>query len=339
LLTFTDLKNVFRATEDEVDTILASLDGAYGESEPSTIGPFGVFRALIKPAAVPTELDRPVQPKDAPHIPLRDNQESATPQLLTRAQRVGSPLIADESTLDIDDYTRGYSPPQSDTNGNIDAEYDTYGPSCFQNDSASDTESHGSLQALINTRSIVRIHELGPDDQFECVDASDWRSDSALAVVMNNIIPPASAVILPSLRYELSLPNFRNQDSAMLMHHYTTHVADILQPILHPSNPWKTTYVPIALEGSSDILVARNPSYTSHATVALYHSLLASAAFHLRDSTQPSSGFHDLGVKHKAKSLKALHEALNRPNDPRQYKVYMAAMLSLVTADVSKCPL
>jgi arginine metabolism regulation protein II len=132
------------------------------------------------------------------------------------------------------------------------------------------------------------------------------------------------------------LPVFGDHDSGMLMHHYTNHIADILQPVLHPSNPWRTTYVPIALEGSSGVLVTRNTSRISHAAIALSHSLQASAAFHLQRLTGSSEQFYSLGVHHREKAHRALATALTDPKDLHRYKIYMAAMLSLVTTDVSK---
>jgi hypothetical protein len=170
-------------------------------------------------------------------------------------------------------------------------------------------------------------------------------SDELLTIVddatsVNAILGSSSlsmtTFIPPTPYLDLSLPIFQEYESSMLMHHYTNHIADILQPVLHPNNPWRTTYIPIALEGTSDVQVARNSGSISYAAIALSHSLQASAAFHLQRLTASSEHFHRLGVHHREKSLWALREALTDASDLHRYKVYMAAMLSLVTIDVSQ---
>ncbi|OBT63559.1 hypothetical protein VE03_07048 [Pseudogymnoascus sp. 23342-1-I1] len=167
------------------------------------------------------------------------------------------------------------------------------------------------------------------DDWFSIIDDAPFAN-----AVLGSFPSPLTAFISPTPYLDLSLPIFQDHDSGMLMHHYTTHIADILQPVLHPSNPWRTTYVPIALEGSSDVLVARNSGNIPYAAIALSHSLQASAAFHLQRLTRSSEQFHRLGVSHREKALWALKEALTNGNDLHQYKVYMATMLSFVTTDI-----
>lgn len=169
------------------------------------------------------------------------------------------------------------------------------------------------------------------DDWFNIID--DPPSANA---VLRRSPSPFVPLISTSPCLDLSLPDFQDHDSGMLMHHYITHIADILQPVLHPSNPWRTTYVPMALEGSSNVLVARNSGNISYAANALSHSLQASAAFHLQHLNGSSEQFHRLGVHHREKALLALREALTKANDLHRYKVYLAAMLSLVTTDVSR---
>lgn len=139
---------------------------------------------------------------------------------------------------------------------------------------------------------------------------------------------------LPSPHLEISMPLFRDSQTAMLMYHYMNHVADLLQPILHPGNPWRTTYIPFALRGCPDLTLSQ-ASASPDASLALFHSLLSSAAFHLRNVTGGCKKLHNLGLHHRAKSLRVLNAALLHPDDPEQHAVYLTAMLSLVTIDVS----
>ncbi|KAJ5594805.1 uncharacterized protein N7459_001013 [Penicillium hispanicum] len=137
--------------------------------------------------------------------------------------------------------------------------------------------------------------------------------------------------VSPDLALSVSL--FQDRETSMLMHHYTTHVAELLQPVLHPKNPWRTTYFQFALEGCPGSPLTQASLSSSNVSTAIFHSVLSSAAFHLRNATGGSKMFHRLGLQHRAKALKALNLALVHPCDSHTYTRYLTAMLSLVTID------
>lgn len=143
-----------------------------------------------------------------------------------------------------------------------------------------------------------------------------------------------SLTIYPSPRSELPMPLFKDHKTSTLMYHYKNHVAELLQPVFHPRNPWRTTYLPFALEGCPDLCLAKNSMPSSGVSISLFHSILSSAAFHLRNVMGGSREYHNLGLQHRAKALRALKFALVAPNNSHQYTVYLTAMLSLVTIDV-----
>jgi arginine metabolism regulation protein II len=126
-----------------------------------------------------------------------------------------------------------------------------------------------------------------------------------------------------------------DRNTSMLMYHYTKHVAELLQPVLHPRNPWRTTYFQFALQGCPDFATCDSSGPALKVSTAIFHSVLSSAAFHLRNATGGSTRFHKLGLRHRAKSLQALNSALLGPWDSKLYTAYLTAMLSLVTIDVS----
>ncbi|KAH8666955.1 fungal-specific transcription factor domain-containing protein [Xylariales sp. PMI_506] len=133
---------------------------------------------------------------------------------------------------------------------------------------------------------------------------------------------------------ELSLPLFRDHQTSVLMHHYVDHVAELLQPVHHPRNPWKTTYFPSALDGCSDLfLYQSNTAQPPQAAKALFHGILSAAAFHLRNATNGSTQFHKLGLRHRIKALRALNAAVIAPSNPQVHTVYLTAIMSLVTVD------
>lgn len=135
---------------------------------------------------------------------------------------------------------------------------------------------------------------------------------------------------------ELPVPLFHDSDTSMLMYHYMNHVAELLQPVLHPQNPWRTTYFRFALEGCNDAVTGHTSLSlsTTKVSTAIFHGVLSSAAFHLRNATVDSNKYHKLGLQHRAKALQALNAALALPQDSQLYTVYLTAMLSLVTIDV-----
>lgn len=146
----------------------------------------------------------------------------------------------------------------------------------------------------------------------------------------------ASSLVPPSPHLELSMPLFQDSYTSMLMYHYMNHVAELLQPVLHPQNPWRTTYFRLALEGCNDEVSGHTSlSFsTTKVSTAIFHGVLSSAAFHLRNATVDSNKYHKLGLQHRAKALQALNAALALPQDSQLYTVYLTAMLSLVTIDV-----
>ncbi|KAJ5526200.1 hypothetical protein N7494_012850 [Penicillium frequentans] len=81
----------------------------------------------------------------------------------------------------------------------------------------------------------------------------------------------------------------------------------------------------------SDKLI--NPAPSSTASTAIFHGLLSSAAFHIRNLTGGSERFNNLGFRHRTKALQALNTALVDTDDPHLYTVQLTAMLSLVTID------
>ncbi|KAJ5767014.1 uncharacterized protein N7511_004630 [Penicillium nucicola] len=179
------------------------------------------------------------------------------------------------------------------------------------------------------------ISDISQDDYFLPNESGFEMSD---LMQENQLIPSSSweqntLPRTPSPHLEISMPFFRNAKVSMLMFHYKNHVADLLQPVFHPRNPWRTTYFPYALEGCPDLFLAQNGGPASAVSISLFHSLLSSAAFHLRNMQGGSASYHKLGLQHRTKSLQALNAALTSPKDSQQHTVFLTAMLSLVTID------
>lgn len=186
---------------------------------------------------------------------------------------------------------------------------------------------------------ITPAESVTPDAKIYEIDLfSDWVPLSSMVDTPNSTKSPYSIrkllAINQSPHAELSVPLFEDSHTSMLIYHYKDCVADLLQPVFHPRNPWRTTYLPFAIEGCPDICLMQNAVPSSGVSISLFHSILSSAAFHLRNVTGGSREYHNLGLQHRAKSLQALKFALVAPKDSQQYTIFLTAMLSLVTIDV-----
>ena len=133
--------------------------------------------------------------------------------------------------------------------------------------------------------------------------------------------------------YDLSTVLVDNTSAAMLMNHYTKHLVHLMQPISHQENPFRTIYLPLAVEGSSCLEVARSSDRTRPTSVAAFHSLLSTAAINLLDGRSDRGALRQLAWHHKQRALVALRSAL--ASQSSKYKDLMTAILSLVSTDVS----
>ncbi|KAK1855344.1 hypothetical protein CCHR01_01964 [Colletotrichum chrysophilum] len=139
------------------------------------------------------------------------------------------------------------------------------------------------------------------------------------------------------LRYTISTSISGDAVIDRLMHHYAEHVAVMLQPIQHPQNPYRQLYVPAALEAASSLTSpAQLRLQVPKATVksVIFHSLLASSAFHLWNCLPSQVRYHQIGARHRQQALLLLQSAISLEMPTAEYKTLMVAMLSLVTIDV-----
>lgn len=139
---------------------------------------------------------------------------------------------------------------------------------------------------------------------------------------------------LNTLTYNFGPPQIKNPSVTMLIHHYTNNIVHLMQPVSHKGNPFQTLYLPLAIEGSSDIEIDQGSRRgVSPVTVAVFHSLLCSAATNLEGLGSRDTGLQQLAYRHKERALNALRNSLVRKIG--RYKDLMVAILSLVSVDVS----
>ena len=187
--------------------------------------------------------------------------------------------------------------------------------------------------------------------------------DHALAETAGRLSGMKASVPLPVFRRapqasDASLPNAisahphpparGNPLARLLLHHYTEHIATLLQPVSRPSNTYKSIHAPVALKALDALCsIAENPSSSVAASrVAVLFSLLATSAVHMRSAKGIGSKdlFHQLRHEAYSNLSIALEDAptrsvgvdfLHEEATLHNLENTMSASLTLVTLDVS----
>lgn len=187
----------------------------------------------------------------------------------------------------------------------------------------------GTMPVDLDTNEVVDI----PMDECEYLDVSEDLSATNTLTLM--ISPPTSngsvsrnLVNLPMDRISTSLSN--NPLIDLLMHHYIVNVSDLLLPVRHSRNPYRNIYAPAALE------VANGLTPTSGVNVALYHSLLASSAFHLWHCNPGLLNFYQIGTEYNERAVHCLRSSISDTTvSATDYRSLLMTILSLVDNGVS----
>lgn len=148
--------------------------------------------------------------------------------------------------------------------------------------------------------------------------------DVQLALLNTALSPPC---------YNISSSGAYNYSVARLINHYAVHVAHLMQPVAHQNNPFRSLYLPLAIEGSFYLENYRDLGGNTSARAAVFHSLLTTAAFHVLGLGLQNRDLERLAFHHKQQALVALRCALSKKRST--YKELMIGVLSLVSMDVS----
>lgn len=144
--------------------------------------------------------------------------------------------------------------------------------------------------------------------------------------------PTLSDLTLIPIRH-IASNAFGDGEVMKLMHHYLDHIADLLQPILHTQNPYRSLYAAAAIEGAqvrmSDQIATRAKMHS-----AIYHAILSSAAFHLWNRDKLQTRYHNIGAKHRHYAIQSVQAAVDSSTPGEDYKFWLMAILSLCTIGV-----
>lgn len=190
-----------------------------------------------------------------------------------------------------------------------------------------ETQLHDNVESIRNELDTSSPHPSSSDSN-ETASIVDDVAVSPSTRWLGHHPPEDVELILPE--HNLASSIIEDTTASMLMHHYMQHVVHLMQPVSHSRNPWRTVYLPLALQGSSQLDVPRR---FHSASVAVFHSVLSIAAVNLQSMRSEQEGLQQLACHHKQRALVALQSALSTKSTP--YKDIMTAILSLVSADVS----
>ena len=128
-------------------------------------------------------------------------------------------------------------------------------------------------------------------------------TNHSTAIMTNTSSPPSYCPRLHISRHLDLLP--RRQDQRELIHHWTNFVCWHLLPVDQPSNPFRSVFTPMALEG------LHTPSSTSNASIALFHALCAASAFSRSQLLNGDVKASILGTKHYQLAIMHLRHSLS----------------------------
>lgn len=119
-----------------------------------------------------------------------------------------------------------------------------------------------------------------------------------------------------------------------LFDYYSTRVAHVLQPLSHPGNPYQSIYVPLAIQGASEIRQFAT-MVAPCVKLCTFHAIIATAAFHMHGSDlSGGSEYYKIGSLHRQMALKCMQLALLDETLQSNYQLFMTAMMSLLTIGV-----
>ncbi|KAI5458942.1 fungal-specific transcription factor domain-containing protein [Mariannaea sp. PMI_226] len=158
-------------------------------------------------------------------------------------------------------------------------------------------------------------------------------SSPALSLIRSASSSPNHFHISFALPPQLTTSLFGDADVDSLIHHYGVHMADLLQPISHVHNIYRELYLSTALEGSCTSTPSPNTS-KSLAHMALYHSLLSASAYHMWYCNKNRADYQRIGAKNRQQAIHYLQSAVNASTPGADYKLFLVAILSLVTIGI-----
>jgi arginine metabolism regulation protein II len=354
-----DKNNCHLMTEHEVMQTITKIDRSATRPAPTTLGPFSVFSLQTSsPSDSPTSdtqgeiVDQPANPPNqAMHH--NGNKSGSQHQVNGLDYRLWNDSLMTDNAFECLDSlgtSMGVLSDEADSFTHQTDEHPNYSegdlmrspiqalspessdeiPLCSQSGAGNAIEPLD----LVSSRSLDMA--MTPERDDTTAQSSDMPNSTSHW--QNRRLSDTESLIRTSalMRCDWGLPMSivgNNTTSDMLIHHYAKHMVHLMQPVSHQANPFRTIYLPLAIEGSPNMEIVRPSDRIYSASVTVFHSLLAMAAIHLQSLQSREESLRRLACHHKQRALVALRSALATRSS--NYKDLMTAILSLVSADVS----
>lgn len=198
----------------------------------------------------------------------------------------------------------------------------------------------------------VTITDLGPDGKFDESSANqkdisqppftgphplqeeDEEGDSSpIMVSMGTLV---NKYISTDANYGLPTNTiYFSPESRQLLHHYIHQVSRLMTVVTHDSTPWKTIYLPRAINAIGCLTAL---GVASPARSTILHALLSVSSYHLASKYPENSDqrkhYTNFGLRLKTHAQKYLKQCPSRPNVDSVHKDITTAVLSMVTIEV-----
>jgi hypothetical protein len=196
----------------------------------------------------------------------------------------------------------------------------------------------GYTHSLLACEDQTSPQSLVQRDEFSPLLLSDFSPSASFSSALSDefedtpLLPP---VIVMYHRWPLA---------AKLIHHYITNVTGLLQPVVHPLNFYSMIYVPQAIIGAGCLfgpgMIGTQDTSPPCSNKAIFYSLLATAAFHLRGIKTrvgyQSEEMDNAGRTFRIMAYSNLRMAMSTVLEKREeLQTTMSAVLSFITIDVS----
>ena len=318
---------------EDIDALLGALDKDHESSVTSEKGLFSIFQS-VPPKTPAEDLSRSIEiePKDSQVTPETDLSSpepcANSDDLLGRVNE--NDILVDKT---IDDDNLGSDPgllaeEVQSCNGrsfvdvlhaaDIAGEETTLFELCDPPWPLSSNQLHAALEP--------------EDENSPLVTQLSFLNDSLL------LDPRDQALTHTSPFFAIGSTLTGDSASDYLLQHYTVHVADILQPVLHSHSPYRFQYVPNAIEGAFMSRVNLKAS-ANNVYLALYHAILSSAAFHRWNCDRVQLEYRKMAMKHRRHALHQLQCAIGHSASGSNYRMLLMAMLCLITTSVRPLPI
>ncbi|KAJ5182260.1 hypothetical protein N7449_012407 [Penicillium cf. viridicatum] len=240
------LDTVCRYREEEIDAFLSSIEYDVGSGLSSKKGPFSIF-------PLHTEDPDPSQSLVLSLGGLGEGQAGWSSDEYLAGPIGTDPDYAQDTELQ--DLELAQASPQFEYSYNPSSGNAVDVSGDFHIHSQSRTESGGSVGEHGYWVDLTSAHGQLSENSPTC-DWDDALSHSGTTPLSTS--PTLSHLTLVPIRH-IASNAFGDGEAVKLMHHYLDHVADLLQPILHTQNPYRSLYAAAAFEGTQAAVDSSTP--------------------------------------------------------------------------------